>query len=161
MFWIIAIIVLAALIFLLMEFMRRRGINHVARTSSEITKKMNTRVEKSQNDAEPYSTWLRESNPEELFLRIMAHTGPNKKLRGELLSKLYGACRFIQETIVVDTHANTAIQFGAIKFTNVFTGEDHNGVDLTELGNQRKNLISTVNQYFGDIKAILQTSTNI
>ncbi|MFA5124744.1 MAG: hypothetical protein WC473_02885 [Patescibacteria group bacterium] len=102
-------------------------------------------------DLELYKKWL-DFNPEEMGVRILSHTNGNKKLRGELVSKIILASEVIDKVLDLDYKINNLINAGAIKFTNIFTNEENDGVDLEATAYERKKMIAIIEQSFSDIK---------
>lgn len=102
-------------------------------------------------DVETYLNWLK-YNPEELWIRIMTHATGNKKLLGELSGKIFMACESIEKVIELDQTVSTLINAGHVKFKNIFTDEEHDGIDIEEAKNGRGKLIAIIEQSFSDIK---------
>ncbi|HLA25988.1 MAG TPA: hypothetical protein VJ028_02380 [Patescibacteria group bacterium] len=141
--WIILIIVLVVGWFVLSAVLQQVGIKRVAKKATEVSNKLRKLIQNKPDfaDIELYSRWLEKINPEQLWIRSMAHSTGNKKLRGELGAKLWQACEAMDRVTKLDYNSKTLIHSGAMKFS-----------DIEEAANGRKNLIALVDQCIGDIQ---------
>ncbi len=141
--WIILIIVLVVGWFVLSAFLQHMGIKKVTRKATEISDKLRKLIQNKPDfaDIELYSRWLEKINPEQLWIRIMAHSTGNKHLRGELCAKLWQACESMDRVTKLDYNSKMLIDSGAMEFS-----------DIEEATNDRKNLIALVDQCISDIQ---------
>jgi hypothetical protein len=111
------------------------------RISEKVSKTMLILNRANSSDKETYSKWIEKSNPEQLWARIIAHTTGNKKLLGELSSKLLQACEAIGRLSQLDNSVKILIEAGSYDINF-----------LEEQRNNRKTLIALIEQSFSDIK---------
>lgn len=101
---------------------------------------------------EPYTTWIAESNPEELFVRIIVHTPGNPKKQVLLLARLQSACKIIE---LID-HESDPSRFAAMNREGDLVDRMRHYEDTVSKwrGELRKYQVA-VEQCFADIKAQL------
>lgn len=129
--------------FVLSSILSQTGIRRIAKKANEISNQLRKLIENKSDpgDIEIYSRWLEQGNPEELWVRIMAHTTGNKKLRGELGAKLWQACEGMDRVIKLDYSAKTLIGSDAVEFS-----------DIEKMAYGRKNLVVLIDQSIEDIQ---------
>jgi hypothetical protein len=97
-----------------------------------------------------YLKWLNDSNPKQLYVKILTNTLSNKKLFLELTRKLLLACDSINRLIHIDTSIQTILNMGG-------SYEEHEGF-IKEMHNETSDRILVVEQLFSDIKNELEIS---
>lgn len=151
--WILLIMILLVGWFILSTVIQQTTIKRITKRANEISNKLQKLIDnKSDIGIETYSRWLEQTNPERLWVRILAHTTGNKKLRGELGAKLWQTCEAMNRIIELDHITNLAIQTGAVKYTDIFTNKEHDGLNIDEMASGRENLIALVDQSINDIQ---------
>lgn len=152
--YIIGIIIFCLLGFWIMSnALKHYGLKRVSDKVTKTTQKLKKLIENKPEfaDGETYLNWLK-YNPEELWARIMTHATGNKKLLGELGGKIFMACESIEKVIELDRMVSTLINAGHVKFKDIFTDEEHDGIDIEEAKNGRGKLIAIIEQSFSGIK---------
>jgi len=133
----------------ILQVLQTKGMKRIAdRKVSKTTKNLKRIVKDEYKfiNIETYQKWLDNSNPEQLYIRILANTASNQKLFRKNTRKLLLACDAIDWLIHMDDSIKAIL--------NVNTRE---GVKfLEEMKDEIKNRVVFVEQSFSDIKNELE-----
>jgi hypothetical protein len=124
-----------------------RLTKRVEEASRASSRKLRKWVEDVGDGEHPSARWLRESNPEELFIRIISHAATDTKQRGLLLARLQSACKIID---LIDDEGSLAA------FATTHISDDTERSEVMSAWFEKLKLYQVaVDQCFSDLKAQL------